>query len=65
MSRIDRLASLAIKMMLTPSQAVALPAAVQYTAETMGRSEDWAIGELMANGPAREYVAGVCRKVTN
>lgn len=56
--------TLASKMMLTPSQAVALPAAIEVVAKTMKASESQAIFALMTNSAAREYVAGICRTVS-
>lgn len=56
---------LAIQMGLTPSEAVALPAAVDVVARQMGATRVAAIRELTANAPLRAYMASICRKVTS
>ncbi|MDH4051597.1 MAG: hypothetical protein OEU93_08460 [Rubrivivax sp.] len=56
------LATLASIMMLTPSQAVALPSAVSVSACKLGMSEAEFIGHLQRNGALRSYVAQACRR---
>lgn len=55
---------LAKKMMLTPSQAVALPAVVTSAARECKMSEHQIIFRCFDDGAVREYLASVCRKVT-
>lgn len=58
------LESVARKMMLTPSQAVALPATIDCAASAMGMSRGQMISECFANPAVCEYLASICRKVS-
>jgi rRNA pseudouridine-1189 N-methylase Emg1 (Nep1/Mra1 family) len=55
---------LAKKMMLTPTQAVALPEVVTSAARECKMSEQQIIQSCYENGAVREYLASICRKVT-
>lgn len=57
------LAILASKMMLTPDQAVALPAVVERAASDMGMTSRAMMDQCFRNAELREYLATVCRKV--
>jgi hypothetical protein len=55
---------LAKKMMLTPSQAVALPQVITSAARECKMSEQQIIQSCYENGEVRDYLASICRKVT-
>ena len=55
---------LAKKMMLTPSQAVALPAVITSAAKECRMSEHQIIVRCFDDGAVREYLASVCRKAS-
>lgn len=63
MSRTETLAVIASMMMLTPTQAVALPATVTNAAGKVNMTEDEFIAQMKRNGALRDYIASVCRKV--
>ena len=58
------LVTLAKKMMLTPSQAVALPEVISSAAQKCGMSEAALVASCFDNGQVRDYLASVCRQVT-
>lgn len=60
---IDRLATLARKMMLTPAQAVVLPAVIDRTAEVGGITTADMIERCFAQSELCHYLASICRKV--
>lgn len=62
MERLNRIATLARKMMLTARQAVALPTAITVASSKVGMSEEAFVSECMANAPLASYVASVCRQ---
>lgn len=64
MTRINQIATLARKMMLTAEQAVALPAVLTKAAESVGMSETDMIARCMADGAVSGYLAQVCRTAT-
>lgn len=57
------LETLARKMMLTPSQAVALPATVDCAAKSLGMNRQQMILQCVSNNAVCEYLASICRKV--
>lgn len=59
-----RLSIVARKMMLTASQAVALPSVISKAASGQGMSEDALIDACMNNAGVCQYLASVCRTVT-
>lgn len=60
-TRENKLVTLARKMMLTPTQAIALPTAITVMATRLEMAEDAAIDTLMSNMAAAQYIAGLCR----
>ena len=54
---------LARKMMLTPAQAVALPAAIDSAAGKVGFTREAMIAEAFSNPALCEYIASVIRSV--
>lgn len=64
MNRTESLAVLARKMMLTFSQAVALPAVIERAALSLEMTEAATIETAMGNSQVCEYLASICRKVT-
>lgn len=64
MPRVDSLATLARKMMLTPAQAVALPLTIEVAARKLGWGEARMVAECFDNPRLAEYLASVCRSVT-
>lgn len=65
MERVETLAMLARLAMLTPQQAVALPAVVERAATSMNMTEAAMIETLKSNPAALQYIASVCRQVTS
>ena len=61
--RIQTIALIARKMMLTASQAVALPTVLERAASGQGMSESAMMQHCINNAGVREYLASVCRKV--
>ena len=61
--RIQTLATIARKMMLTASQAIALPAVIERAAAGQGMAESEMLAHCMNNGGVCEYLASICRKV--
>ena len=59
----ETLKTLAHKMMLTVAQTIALPATITAAANGQGMTEADLVSVLMDNGPAREYIANICRRV--
>lgn len=58
------LETLARKMMLTPSQAVALPATIDCAASAMGMNRPQMLMQCVGNPALCEYLASICRKVS-
>lgn len=63
-TQVNRLAVLARKMMLNTMQAVALPAVVTRAAVHAGITEDEFVTKCFDLPELAQYVAGVCRRVT-
>jgi hypothetical protein len=59
------LATLAHKMMLTVTQAVALPAVIDTAAESQNITRDAMISHCTRSSEVCEYLASICRTVTN
>jgi hypothetical protein len=59
----SQLTMLARKMMLTPSQAVALPQVITQAAAGQQMTEQALVDILMSNSAAAGYVASICRSV--
>jgi hypothetical protein len=55
------LVTLSSKMMLTVSQAVALPLTIEIAARKVGMSEGQMIDAAMSNGALCQYLANACR----
>ncbi len=58
------LETLARKMMLTPAQAVALPATIDCAASSLGMNRGQMIVQCFGNPAVCEYLASICRKVS-
>ena len=54
---------LAHKMMLTPTQAIAIAGVVDKAADSVGWDRAKMVRTAMRNGELRDYLASVCRKV--
>ncbi len=61
--RLNTLATLARKMMLTPAQAVALPETIAVAARKMSMAESAIVRACYDNPAVCEYLASICRKV--
>lgn len=55
------LVTLAAKMMLTPRQAIVLPATIEVAARKCRMDEFDLMAQLMTKTEARDYFASVCR----
>lgn len=64
MDRIEKLTTLASKMMLTPAQATALPTVIEVSARKVEISEAKLIEHAFAKPALASYLAGICRQVT-
>lgn len=51
------------KMMLTPIQAIALPATLDHAANVVGMNREQMIAQCEKNSALCEYLANVCRQV--
>ncbi len=58
-------ATLANKMMLTPNQAVALPAVLDKASASVGMSREALIARCMDDSAVSNYLASVARSVTS
>lgn len=65
MTRHERLATLARKMMLTANQAVALTETLTVAASKVGMSESQLVDACFDKPEVCEYLASICRKVTS
>ena len=57
------LTTLARKMMLTPTQAIAIAGVVDHAAQSMGWTRKQMVAECFRNAEACEYLGSVCRRV--
>lgn len=61
---VKSLENLALMMKLTPSQAVALPAVIDRSANSVGLNRRQMISQCYANADLCSYLASVCVQVT-
>ncbi len=59
------LATLAHKMMLTPAQAIALPDTLDVAAKSVKMTRAEMVAICVAKPRVCEYLASICRQVTN
>lgn len=55
----------AVKMDVSPEDAVVLPALFDQAAEKLGKTRDELLAEVMTSDAACEYLVGLCRDVAN
>jgi hypothetical protein len=60
----SNLTLLATAMKLSPAEAVALPTCIEVAARKVGLSQPALVSQAIYNVPLRDYLAGVCRSVT-
>ena len=59
---IDMYLELAMKMALTPAEAVALPTVIEVAAVKVGLSKNNMLQSALRNPELCQYLAGVCRE---
>lgn len=62
MNKTERMANLAESMLLTPFQAVAIPALIEVCAKHANMSEDDMIAKIERIPELRNYLSTVCKK---
>lgn len=62
MTRINAITDLALKMGISPVDAVALPTVITVAAGKVRMSETAFIAEALVNVPLRDYLAEICNK---
>ena len=60
MTRIEAITDLALKMGISPVDAVALPTVITVAAGKVRMSETAFIAEALVNAPLRDYLAEIC-----
>ncbi len=61
----ERIATLARKMSLTPNQATALLPTLDTAADSMKMTRDEMVAQCFGNPKVCEYLASICRTVTD
>lgn len=59
---VERIASLAAKMGLSPVAAIALPTTLDCAGQSLGLSRAQLVAHCETNAPLRDYLATVCRE---